>query len=187
MVEVHEGDELGSPVDYDRLCDKVLAIHCGFDFLRVDVLAVRAEYHALAASSDEDVAMRVDYAKVAGLEESVLGKCGFGSFFILEITDADILAFRLDFARNVLRVFGIDTDRSAIYRASARAGNVRIARFICQQWRRLCHSVSDGVRESDFLEPFLHVRIQRCSAHDDHLKVSTQRREKFLAYFLEDQ
>ena len=62
MVEVHEGDELGSPVDYDRLCDEVLAIHCGFDFLRVDILAVRAEYHALAASSDEDVTLRVDYA-----------------------------------------------------------------------------------------------------------------------------
>ena len=47
----------------------VLVVHDGLDLLRVDILAVCAENHALAAALDEDIAVSVNDSQVTGLRK----------------------------------------------------------------------------------------------------------------------
>lgn len=115
MVEVDEGHELACAVDDDGLDYIVLVVHDGLDLLRVDILAVRAENHALAAALDEDIAVSVNDSQVTGLQKTVSGEGGRGRFRILVITQTDVSSLRLDFADHVLRVIGVNAYRSAIH------------------------------------------------------------------------
>lgn len=74
-VEIDKSNEFAGPVHDYGLYHIVLIVHHSLNLLRVDILAVCAENHALAAASDEDIAVSVDDAEVACLEEAVLRKC----------------------------------------------------------------------------------------------------------------
>ena len=76
LVEIYEAHKFGRPVNDNRLYHIVLAVDNSLDFLRIDVLSVGTENHALAPSADEYVAFSVNDAKVTGTEISVFGKCG---------------------------------------------------------------------------------------------------------------
>ena len=82
----------------------------GLDLFGVDVLARGVEDHRFDAAADEDVALLVDDAQVAGAEPSVLGKGGFGGFGVLVVSCREVGSLGLDFAGDVVRVFGVDAD-----------------------------------------------------------------------------
>ena len=75
LVEIDECHDLAAAVHNYALSNVRLVVDDGFELLRVNVLAVCTQDHALAATLDEDVAVLVHDAEVSSAEESVLGEC----------------------------------------------------------------------------------------------------------------
>ena len=84
----------------------------------------------------------------------------------------------------MLRILRIDAYSCAVDSLSAGARDIFVTGLICEERSGLGHSVAHGVRKPEFLEAFLHLRIERCTAHDDHLDIAAERRQESFPYFL---
>ena len=109
VVRVDEGGEAGVVFDHEGIHNVGLCIEHSLDFLRIDVLTVRAENHALRASSDVEVSFGVDDTHVSCPEPAVFREQVGGRLRVLEISEGYIRAGNLDLSFDSLRIFGIDS------------------------------------------------------------------------------
>ncbi len=86
----------------------------------------------------------------------------------------------------MLRIFGVYADLSPVDCLSARAERELLAVLVCEKRSGLRHSISDCKRKTYLAEPLLDFRIQRCTAHDEHLNLASESVEKLLSDLLAD-
>ena len=108
VVGIDESDELVVTLHDDTLYDHGHGVELVLNLLGIDVLAVGAEEHVLAASVDIDVAVVVHGAQVAGMVPAVLVE-GLGSGFgVFIIAQHDVGAFGQYLAGDVGGVGAVD-------------------------------------------------------------------------------
>ena len=184
LVQVDQGDDLAVAVHHHGFCHEGLVVHDGFHFLRIDVLPVGGENHALGATLDEDVAVLVHNAQVARAQEAVVGEGVRGGLGILEVADGDVLALRLDFTSDVLGIFGVDADGGAVHGLSAGTGHVFGPVLVGEQRTGLGHAVAHQVGELDAPEEFFHLGVQGGAAHDEFLHLAAEGLHQSFLYLL---
>ena len=87
----------------------------------------------------------------------------------------------------MLGIIRVNADSRTIHRLAAGTWDITVTRLVSKKRSGLSHSVPHGIWKSEFLEPLLHFRIQRRTAHDDHLEISAEGAEEFLTYLLKQQ
>ena len=160
------------------LNDKRLA-HVGkivdalLNLLGIYVLSRRTENHVLATTANEEEAIVIDSAEVAGVEPAVLESSG-SCFGILVVSEHHIVALHAKFACNVAGVGRVDFGSHAVHDTSARLLFVLIPGRVGDERSTLGHSVTHGVGELDAAQEFLHVLVECSATHDNLYEVSAE-------------
>ena len=130
-IEIDEGIQpVRLAFHHNRLAHIVLVVQYGLNLLRVDVLSVGGEYHALAAPFDVDVAFAVHEAEVAGMQVAVVGECSLCGRLVFVIAYAYVVAFGLNLANNVGGVGRFDAHVGTVNSLAAAVKTFFIAEMI---------------------------------------------------------
>ena len=107
-VGINQSVELLTLLYDEALADQRHIAQLVLNLLGVDVLAVGAQEHCLAASLDEDVAFCIHDAEVARVVPTVLVDGCLRGLGVLEVAQHDVGTLGQDFACHVLRVTAVD-------------------------------------------------------------------------------
>ena len=107
------------------------------------------------------------------------------SLRVLIVSEHHVRASHEQLSSHILRVGRVDHYLHVVGRTSAGAWTVFLVPCIRDQRRAFRHSVAHGVREIDAAQEFLHVGVERRTAHDDFKQLSAERLVEFGFDFAE--
>ena len=154
--------------------DGGVVVEEGFYLLGVDVLAVGGQDHELAAPLDEDVAILVYDAQVAGVEPSVLGKGVAGGLFVLEIACRDVHSSYLQLAWGMAWVIGRHTYLHPVHDLAAGAGHELVRCLVSDEGAAFRHSIAYGGGNMGFHHDVLDLRIHGCPSDGNQSYLAAQ-------------
>ena len=108
QVAIDEGHNLSFSVNDNAFVNILAVVQYRLHLFGVDVLPRGVEYHRLDASANEDVAVLVHHAQVAGAEPAVAGERGLGGFGVFVVAYGEVGAAGLYLAGLALRVVAVD-------------------------------------------------------------------------------
>ena len=174
VVGVDKGHELVAPLHHHALCHHGERGELVLKLLGIDVLAVGAEEHVLDAATDEDVALGIHGAKVAGVVPSVGIEDGGGGFRILVVAEHDVWAPGHYLAGYGGGVVAEDAHLLVDGGTAAAAGHEALVVCIADDGGALGGAVAHGVAEAYLVEEGLYLLAEGGAADDDLIEAASE-------------
>ncbi len=174
IVRIDESHNLSVSVHYQTFRHERHVVEFSLDFLRIYILTRRCQNHGLGPAAQEQGAVRISCAHIAGMQPAILIKHCCGGFRILIISFHHVRAAHTYLSRDILRILRVyaalhigerPTRRSRYEVAPGRVGNQRPA---------LRHAVTDSEREPDSGKKILHLMIKGSTTHNHLLELAAK-------------
>ena len=149
-------------------------VQLAFNFFGIDILSAGGEEQVFATSANGYIPFFVYSAEITCMQPAIYVNDLRSSFLIFIIAQHKIGSFTDDFSCMSLRVRRIDFYFHSRRRFPARSKFQVFPAAGANDRTTFCHTVSDGVGETYFLEEGFYFSIERSAADNDFIKITAE-------------